>query len=227
MVYREALIGHPRYVGQPVQFVGVTPARYKKKGYPFRVEVSDRKGEANDINVGILTANRLVNNEATTVLYQLRTFDFRTNVGAIATFLRRLSDHARQNIHGIAMELHDEKEPDYCCGLRVRRIWGKGSGNQAAWSKACTYIFENVKVKGLNLTINVKVPAEFKSLKWVKDLVQIRGLKFLTLHVSQHNSGGVDAIRAFYKEGDVVSTDPCFSEHLVPLFEYLRREMLE
>ena len=227
MVYREALIGRPRCLNQPEQFVEVTPARHKKKGYPFRIVTSLLKGEANDINVGLLTANRLVNNEATAILYRLRTFDFRTNVGTITAFLRRLSDHARQNIHGIRMEYHHSDEPDYSCGLRTNRIWGKGPGNQAAWSKACTYIVNNVKVKELNLTINVKVPREFKSLKWVKDLVKIKGLKLLTLNVSQHDNKGVDVVRASYREGDVIATDPCFSEHLVPLFEYLREEMLE
>lgn len=227
MVYREALIGTIQSEGEPEQLVTVTPNRYKKKAFPFTVEACLPKGEAKDINIGLLTANRLVSSEATAILYQLRIFDFRTNVGALAAFLCRLSDQARQNIHGIAMEYHNAEEPDYCCDLRVRKIRGKGSGNQAAWSKACTYIANNVKVKELHLTINVKVSEEFKSLKWVKDLVKIKGLNLLTLEACQHDDGAVVETKAWCEAGSVMSTDPCFSEPLVLLFEYLLEEMLE
>ena len=179
------------------------------------------------MNIGLLAANQLLNNEAIATLYQLRTFDFTTNVGSIMPFLRSVSEQARQNLHGIAMELHDKEQPDYCCGPGMNKFWGKGRGNKAAWSKACAYIGENVNVKALSLTINVKVPADFKALQWVQGLVKIRTLRYLTLVVHQHWKSGTDVIRASFKEGSVTATDHCFSEHLVPLFEYLREEMLE
>ena len=226
-MYREALIGTIHSKEVHAQYVTVTPTRHRGKGFPFRIEASLPKGESMSIDVGLLAANRLVNNEAIAVLYQSRTFDFRTNVGAIAAFFRRVPEQARQNLDGIAMEFYNKEEPDYCCGLRKNHVWGKGSGNQAAWSKACTYIVNNVKVKGLYLTVNVKVSAEFKSLKWVKDLVKIQGLKFLTLKVNQHWGSGPDVIRASYREGSLTATDPCFNEHLIALFDYLREEMLE
>ena len=224
-VYRETLIGTIRREKEHAQLVTVTPTRYKKQSFPFRVEVLLPKCESKGINVGLLAANRLVNNEAVAVLYQLRIFDFKTNVGAIAPFLRRFSEMGRRNLHGIAIDFYDKEEPDYCCGHRKNNVWGKGSGNQAAWSKACAYIVSNVNVKGLNLTTNVKIPAEFKSLRWVNDLVKIKKLRFLTLKVNQHY--GSEVIRASYKEGSLSATDPCFNEHLVALFEYLRDEMLE
>ena len=184
-----------------------------------------------NINVGLLAASRLVNNEAIAVLYESRTFNFGTNVGAIAAFLsQKVPEQARQNLKGVAMEFHNKEEPDYCClppNFFPNYFWGKGPDNQAAWSKACAYISNQVKLKGLELTINVKVSAEFKSLKWVKDLVRIKGLKFLTLKVDQHSGSGRDVIRASYKEGSLTATDTCFNEHLVPLYDYLREEMLE
>lgn len=177
--------------------------------------------------MGLLAASRLVNNEAIAILYQLRTFDFTTNVGGIVPFLRSVPEQARQNLHGIAMELHDKEQPDYCCGTGREKFWGKGPGNKAAWSKACAYIGENVNVKALSLTINVKVPADFKALEWVQDLVKIRTLRYLTLDVHQHWSSGANVIGASFEEGSLKAADHCFSEHLVPLFEYLREEMLE
>ena len=228
-MYREALIGTVHSDGVQAQLMTVSPTRHRGKDFPFRIETSLPKGESMSIDVGLLAANRLVNNETIAVLYQSRRFDFGTNVGAIAAFFGRIPEQGRQNLTEIAMEYHDKWEPDYCCGLRKNHVWGKGSGNQAAWGKACMYIMNNVKVKGLYLTVNVKVSAEFKSLKWVKDLVKIKGLKFLTLEVKQHSGNGPDGpdiVRASYREGNLIATRPCFNEHLVPLFHYLREEML-
>ena len=218
-VYREALFGAVLSGAARAESITVTPT--KNNNPPFRFGGLYSKGESKEINVGLLAANRLVNEEAIAILYQLRTFDFKTNVEGIVPFLRSVSEQARQNLHGIAMELYDNEEPD----LRYR-TWGQRLGNKAAWSKACAFIGEKVNVKALSLTINVKVPANFKTLKWVEDLVKIRRLRFLTLQVTQHPSG-VKVIRASYKEGSLTATDHCFSEHLVPLFEYLREEMLE
>lgn len=89
-------------------------------------------------------------------------------------------------------------------------------------------IHENVNVKKLTITINVKITADFKSLKWVKDLVKIKMLKSLTLQAEQHDLNSSSAmILASYKEGSLLATVDCFSKHLVPFFEYLRHEMLE
>lgn len=185
------------------------------------------KGESRGINVGLLAANKLVSNEAVAVLYQQRIFNFTTNVHSVVPFLSSLSDQARQNLHGVTMELHDKSEPDYCCGFTVRSIGVRDRGVQAAWSKACVYIADNVTVNTLFLTINVKIPAEFRSLTWVEDLVKIKKLKSLMLHANQHLNSGPVLIKASYKEGSVSATDHCDSEHLVPFFEYLREEMLE
>ena len=84
----------------------------------------------------------------------------------------------------------------------------------------------NVKVRELSLTINVKVAMIFQSLNWVKALVTIKGLKCLTLQARQHLDDPVQT-RASYKDGSLTATRPCFSEHLVDLFEYYRKEMLE
>ncbi|CAF9938394.1 hypothetical protein IMSHALPRED_000783 [Imshaugia aleurites] len=124
------------------------------------------KGESNEIDVGLLTANRLMNNEATAVLYQLRIFDFGTDLRNVCKFLSGLSDKARQNVRGIRMELHDKYEVDHCCGPLSNNAWGKGPDNQAAWNHACTYIAQNTKVTRLYITIDVKVPTDFKA--WSK-----------------------------------------------------------
>ena len=227
-VYREALSGVGLSGATRADLITVTPTRLrKKKNLQFRFGGQYVKGESKEINVGLLAANRLVNEEAIAVLYQSRTFDFQTHVTGIEPFLRSVSEQARQNLHGIAMELFDNEEPDHCCGRAQRETWGKASGgNMVAWSKACAYIGEHVNVKALSLTINVKVRADFKTLKWVEDLVTIRRLRFLTLQAKQHFHDA-RVIRAIYKEGSLTATDGCFSEHLVPLFEYLREEMLD
>ena len=185
------------------------------------------KGESNEIDVGFLTANRLMNNEATAVLYRLRIFDFGTDLRNICKFLSGLSDKARQNVRGIRMELHDKYEVDHCCGPLSNNAWGKGPDNQAAWNHACTYIAQNTKVTRLYITVDVKVPTDFKALVWVRGLVQIKNLKALSLEATQHLSSGRLVPRASYKNSQVSAADPCFSQHLVSLFEYLCEEMLE
>ena len=225
-VYRESLIGASSHgPNASAQCVTITPTRRKINGSNFRYE-SIPRSQSNLINVGLLAASRLLNNEAIPVLYQLRTFNFKTDVGGAVRFLRSVSEQARQNLHGIAMEYHDKEERDYCCFPR-KAFWGKGPGNKAAWGKACSYIADNVNVKALSLTINVKVPVHFKTLKWVEDVVKIKKLKSLVLKVSQHEQSGPCVIRASCKGGTLLATEPCLSEYLVPLFEYLWEEMLE
>ena len=88
------------------------------------------------------------------------------------------------------------------------------------------FMAEKVKMEELNLTINVKISAHFKSLQWVQALVRIKGLQRLTLQAKQHRDDEAP-IKASYGEGWLAASRPCFSEHLVQLFEYLREEMLE
>ena len=225
-VYRESLIGASNdSTNASAQYVTVTLARRMINGSVFKYEGLHRS-TSNEVNLGLLTASRLLNNEAIPVLYQLRTFNFKTEVSAAVRFLCTISKQARRNLHGIAMEYHDKEQQDYCC-FPQKSFGGKGPGNKAAWSKACAYIADNVNVKALSLVINVKVPADFKKLKWVQDVVKIKKLKSLVLKVSQHERSGPCEVRASCKGGTLLATDPCFSEHLVPLFEYLREEMLE
>ena len=221
-VYREALKGPIRNGVACGERILVFYNRNKNFQYRF---AKQQKGDSKDINVNLLATNSLVNNEAVPVLYQLHTFDFASNVRSVVPFMRNLSDETRQNLRGIWMELHNSREPDHCCG-GIAGSWSRGSDNQAAWWKACLYIAENVKMEELNLTINVKISAEFKSLQWVKDLVEIKGLQRLTLQAKQHRDDEVTT-KASYREGSLAASRPCFSEHLVQLFEYLREEMLE
>ena len=225
-VYRESLIGASNDItNASAQYVTVTPARGRINGSNFRYE-SLHRTTMNEVNVDLLTASRLLNNEAIPVLYQLRTFNFSTDVGSAVRFLRSVPEQGRQNLHGIAMEYHDKQQQDYCC-FPQKTFGGKGPGNKAAWSKACAYIADKVNVKALSLTINVKVPADFKTLKWVQDVVKIKKLKSLVLKMSQHERSGPCTVRASCKAGELLATDPCFSEHLVPLYVYLREEMPE
>ena len=198
--------------------------RNRSKQFQYRF-VGQQKGEFKDINVSLLATSRLLNHEAIPVLYQLHTFDFGTNVSTVMPFMCTLSKATRQNLRGISTELHKKSEPDYCCG-GFDKAWGKGPDNQAAWGKVCTYIAQNVKIQELCVTTNVKVPAEFKSLKWVKALVKIRGLKRFMLKTYQHYGDEI-LIRVSDQEGSLASSRACYSEHLEHLFEYLREEMLE
>ena len=85
---------------------------------------------------------------------------------------------------------------------------------------------QNAKMEEINLTVNVKISPEFKSLPWVRALVRIKGLQRLNLQAKQHIDDEVP-VRASDQQGSLASSRPCFSEHLVQLFEYLREEMLE
>lgn len=203
----------------------------RNKNFVFRFGIKER-GESKDIDVSLLVANKLVNTEALPILYQSRTFDFATNVKIVMPFLSSLSAEARHHLRGIAMEFHAKNEPDYCCG-GVNHCYGKGLSNHGAWVKACSYIGQNMKVKELTVTVNVKIPADFKSLKWVEALVNIKSLKRLTLQVNQHYDSfrkpgdTVMHPRASSKHGLVSSTDSSNSQDLVPFFDYLLEEMLE
>ena len=197
----------------------------KHNNFLFRFE-GQQKGEAKEIYASLLATNRLVYNEAVPMLYRLHTFNFMTNVRNVEPFLRSLPEEARQNLHGIAMELHYLWEHVHCCS-GANKYHRSGPDNQAAWGRACAYVAENVNVKELTLTINVKVQAAFKSLRWVKALVKIKSLRHLTLQANQRHSKGPLLTKASYKDGSLLTTEHCFSEHLVPLFEYLREEMLE
>ena len=221
-VYREALKGPVREGVACGERILVSYNRSKKFQYKFGRQL---KGDSKDINVSLLTANKMVNHEGVPVLYQMHTFDFGRCVRSVIPFLLKLSIETRQNLRGIWMELHDSHERDHCCGGNSN-AWSKRSDNQAAWLKACMYLAEDVKMKELNLSINVKISSEFKSLKWVQQLVRIKGLRRLTLEAKQHRDDEV-TIRASYQEGCLSATRTCFSEHLIQLFDYLREEMLE
>ena len=209
----------------------ITVSCNRKNNFVYRFGINE-KGESKDIDVSLLIASKLVNSEALPILYQSRTFDFATNVKLVMPFLSSISAEARHHLRGIAMELHAKNEPDYCCG-GLNNCFGKGLDNQGAWVKACTYIGQSVNVKELTVTVNVKIPAEFKSLKWVKALVSIRSLKCLTLQAGQHydnwhyTADRTMYPRASYKHGSVSSTNSCNSQHLVPFFDYLLEEMVE
>lgn len=226
-VYREALRGAARGGTTCADTIVVCRSR---NGLRFQYDGQSR-GDSKDIDVSLLAVSSHLNNETVPILYQLRTFEFETNVGKIVPFLSSLSEAGRKNLRGISMELHSKQEPLYCCGSAGGHCFqdrGKGPDNKAAWGKACTYIATNLKLKELSVAINVKVPAEFSSLKWVKDLVKIKGLKHLTLKADQHAFYLRDVpVRACYDEGLVSAADHCYSEHLVPLFEFLCVNMLE
>ena len=225
LVYREALRGPVRRGFAYGEKIVVSCNKQNNNHFAFRLG-DQQKGESKDINVGLLATNKLVTSEAIPVLYQMHTFEFTTYVGGVVPFLSSLPEGARQNLRGISMELHDKRETDYCCG-GLNNSWGRGADNKAAWGRACKYIAENVNMKELSFTINVKVHEDFKSLQWVKGLIKIKNLKRLTLQANQHHPKGQLLTQASYKEGPLLATKHCFSKHLVPLFEYLREEMLE
>ena len=228
-VYREAFNGVLRCNGRSRRgrngfgkSMVVTYHKTNKFQYRF---LGQARGESKEINASLLVVNKLVNKEAIPVLYQSRTFEFMNTVTTVARFLSSLPQDAQQNLHGISMELRDIKEPDRCCG-GVNKTYGKGQDNQVAWGRACTYISENTRVEQLEITINVKVAAGFKSLKWVKALVKIKGLKHLTLVADQHWSTHPLLTLASYEDGKLLAEKHCRSEHLFTLFEYLRKKML-
>ena len=205
----------------------ITVTRNRHKKFQFQIKAHCRI-DPKEVSVSLLAANRLVNSEALPVLYQQHTFDFTTSVENVAPVLSNLPEGARQYLHGIAMELHNKGEAANCCNGSWK--WrGKGRDNQVAWSKSCGYIARNVNARQLSLwlTINVKVPAEFETLTWVIALVEIKGLRQVTLIADQHNSWHQVTKRASYKGSSVSAADHCFSEHLVALFHYLCQQMLE
>ncbi|KAF6232966.1 hypothetical protein HO173_008929 [Letharia columbiana] len=215
-LYQKTVSSAVRRRVNPDDTIMVIPFRTKKKGLQFWFG-HPPKGESREINLGILAASRQTHDEAIAVLYQFRNFDFGLSINGVVPFLLSLSQHARENLSGITMDLHNKWKP---CRHR-------GPDNQADWSKACIYIGENVNLKTLSVSINVKVDAGFRDLKWVKDLVKIKNLRYLTLQVIQHHSIGPVPVIASDKEGSLSATEDSVSEHLVPFWCFLREEMLE
>ena len=99
-------------------------------------------------------------------------------------------EETRQNLPGIWMELHDSAEPDHCCG-GIIAYRGLASDNVSAWTKACSFMAQNAKMEEINVTINVKISADFRSLTWVQALVRIQGLQGLSLQAKQHSDDEV------------------------------------
>ncbi len=132
-VYREALSAAAHDGVACTKTIVVTCNR----NYDFQFRFGNQgKGASKEINVSLLATNKFVNNEAIPVLFQSRTFDFMTNVKGVVPFLSSLSHEGRQNLCGIAMELHSKRELRHCCD-GIDTIWGGGSDNQGAWKKAC------------------------------------------------------------------------------------------
>lgn len=112
-VYREALRGSAR--NEVVCGGKMEVFRNRDGNFQYRFD-GQQKGDSKEINISLLTTNRLVRHETIHVLYQLHTFDFTKHVGGIVPFLRSLPEEARQNLRGIAMELRDKRQLDHCCG---------------------------------------------------------------------------------------------------------------
>ena len=130
-MYREALRGSAR---NGVACGGKIEVFCNRNGnFQYRFN-GQQKGDSKEINISLLTTNRLVRHEAIHVLYQLHTFDFTKHVGGIVPFLRSLPEETRQNLRGIAMELRDKRQPDHCCG-GLDDTWGTEPDNQAAWAE--------------------------------------------------------------------------------------------
>ena len=100
-IYREALKGPVRDGFACGERIIVSYNRNKKFKYEFARQL---KGDSKDINVNLLTTNKLVNHEAVSVLYQMHTFDFARNVRSVIPFLLKLSGETRQNLREEMLE---------------------------------------------------------------------------------------------------------------------------
>lgn len=78
---------------------------------------------------------------------------------------------------------------------KLQGRWFTGSHQKPlSWSRACSYIAENVDLKkDVSLTINVKIPADFQPLMGQSFGHPFKALKHLTLY---HSSSGPLLVRA-------------------------------
>ncbi len=119
--------------------------------------------------------------------------------------------------------------------------------NSQDWTEACVYMADHLQLKTLSINVDLKQrepadhPINLAQLQWVKDLVQIQGLRSLSYHASP-NGHGLDVVRprravraydglsekSLPGPGNVVNGDLKGAQpDLGRLFKYLRSEMLE
>lgn len=144
--------------------------------------VQDQGGSAfgKDITTALLRTNKRIYDEALPVLYQIHTFDFGIEVLNIEPFFSKTSFAARQNVHGIHMELlrYGTDTP-----LREALVRPAIIDNGSAWNNACTYIASDLRVREISFNINFAIPQDFQRFRWVMNLAQVR-----VKAISHHNS---------------------------------------
>ena len=165
----------------------------------------------------ILRTSHHLHDECEPILYQGYQFFFGLRSGDL-DFLSSLSTTARQNIRSISMTLGH------------RPFWAEDSGwdqidNLEEWSATCAYISQHLRLEHFTFDcLYAAVTKNFRKEQWVKDLVQIKGLKSIT----QEISGELNNIKpqmAKDGEGDIYP-DEEVEDRLDKLLEYLRSRML-
>ena len=213
-IYRELLIGEGRTI---VVYAGSDSSMWSRS---CRMEESNGYGK--DITTALLRTNRRIYDEALPVLYQSHTFDFGIDVQNIAPFFDHVSSAARQNIHGIHMELLRYGTDRPLRSVPERDV----NDNCVEWSRACAYIVGHVGVKEVSLNIDFTIHQDFQRFRWVQDLAQMRRVKGV-FHRNSPNKHGLKS-----SEGSIVLANQMSRQdwgtdeyRWEVLLEYLRSKM--
>lgn len=210
-IYRELLIGEGRTI---VVSADKAPSMWSQS---CKTEGVSAFGL--DITPALLRLNKRICAEAPPVLYQLHTFDFGVDVFNIKPFFSQISPTARQNVHGIHMELlrHGTDPP-----LRIVPGRRAISDTGDAWSDACKYIASDLRVKEISFNINFAIHRDFQRFRWVDGLAEI-----CTRAISHYNSPNEHSLNADLRPQPQSPGDWGTDEYRWEvLLNYLRSKML-
>lgn len=219
-VYRELLIGAGQRI---VVFDGSVFGNGALLMWSRSCMIEGPNVYGKDITTTLLRTNRRIYDEALPVLYQSHAFDFGIDVHNIAPFFDQISFAARQNVHCIHMELLR-----YGIDRPLRSVPGRDiNDNCLAWSGACAYIADHLRVKELSFNINFTIHQDFQRFRWVKDLAQMRGLQAV-FHRNSPNKHGLKSTEASVLLANQMSRHNWGTDQYRwdALLEYLSSEML-
>ncbi|KAF6237104.1 hypothetical protein HO173_004572 [Letharia columbiana] len=214
-VYRELLIGEGRRIVVSADSVSSMWSRSCKMEGPYVY--------GKEITTALLRTNRRIHDEALPVLYQSHAFDFGIDVHYVAPFFDQISTAARRNVGCIHMELIR-----YGIGRPLRSVPERDvNDNCLDWSDACAYIAGHLRVKEFSFNINFTIPQDFQRFRWVKDLIQVRGVSAV-FHHNSANKHGLKSENAWIQLANQMSREDWGADEYrwETLLEYLNSEML-
>ena len=169
-----------------------------------------------DIHVSVLRTCRHIHAEAEPELYLLHKFAFRDEMIGIEPFLSRLSSTARYYIMSMSFTLTTQHELPTDNHSFVQ--WQLAHVDM---EQALTYIANSLRLKELDVLLNIGLVENCYEESWAKSLVKIKGLEILRF------PAGPSVVWILYPERLQVSEDdPTRQRRISKLLRFLTDEML-